>query len=321
MSAHDSTHSPRPSALGPTRSSILHITNGDSTRLSLEQSEVPGTFQPWRDVLHDGPVPTRLPLPEFRRIRSAFIASGGFSDAATIERGYQQEDEAVASWDSRDETVLWFEHDLYDQLLLIRLLSMLPPDAGRKVSLVNPGTYLGMLPSSAFPALFANRRPLTPDQIALGSRAWDAYGDQTPLPLLDLLDADTSALPFLDGALRRLFQDYPDEHGLSRTERQILSVLEDGPMPWQKLFKACNAMEERMFMGDWTFRGVLADLGRGPSPLVEDPVSLTGTGRDVLAGRADRIALNGIDRWLGGVHLTPKRPWRRPPGSARPASS
>jgi hypothetical protein len=37
----------------------------------------------------------------------------------------------------------------------------------------------------------------------------------------------------------------------------------------------------------------------------EDPpmLSLTETGAQVLAGEADRIALNGIDRWLGGVHL------------------
>ena len=74
-------------------------------------------------------------------------------------------------------------------------------------------------------------------------------------------------------------------------------------------------------MGDWTFRGVLADLARGSVPLVKGDVELTGAGHDVLAGRADRIALNGIDRWLGGVHLTPERPWRRPPGSARPAAS
>jgi len=32
-------------------------------------------------------------------------------------------------------------------------------------------------------------------------------------------------------------------------------------------------------------------------------VSLTAAGRDVLAGRADRVALCGIDRWFGGVHL------------------
>lgn len=32
-------------------------------------------------------------------------------------------------------------------------------------------------------------------------------------------------------------------------------------------------------------------------------VSITEAGREVLAGRADHIQLNGIDRWLGGVHL------------------
>jgi hypothetical protein len=38
---------------------------------------------------------------------------------------------------------------------------------------------------------------------------------------------------------------------------------------------------------------------------------MTSDGADVLAGRADAVALNGIDRWLGGVHLTPASLWRR----------
>jgi hypothetical protein len=32
-------------------------------------------------------------------------------------------------------------------------------------------------------------------------------------------------------------------------------------------------------------------------------VAITDAGRDVLAGRADRVELLGIDRWLGGTHL------------------
>ena len=32
-------------------------------------------------------------------------------------------------------------------------------------------------------------------------------------------------------------------------------------------------------------------------------VRLTASGANVLAGRADQIRLNGIDRWIGGVHL------------------
>jgi hypothetical protein len=38
--------------------------------------------------------------------------------------------------------------------------------------------------------------------------------------------------------------------------------------------------------------------------------ALTETGRAVLNGDIDFIALNGIDQWLGGVHLRPENLWR-----------
>ena len=39
-------------------------------------------------------------------------------------------------------------------------------------------------------------------------------------------------------------------------------------------------------------------------------LALTADGEAVLNGTADHIALNGIDRWLGGVHVTTASPWR-----------
>jgi hypothetical protein len=36
---------------------------------------------------------------------------------------------------------------------------------------------------------------------------------------------------------------------------------------------------------------------------LSDTVTLTDIGRAVVAGKQDRIAMCGIDRWLGGVHL------------------
>ncbi|MEO7134937.1 MAG: hypothetical protein ABI024_12030, partial [Vicinamibacterales bacterium] len=40
-------------------------------------------------------------------------------------------------------------------------------------------------------------------------------------------------------------------------------------------------------------------------------LDLTAHGRNVLLGRADRLQLCGIDRWLGGVHLQGRGPaWR-----------
>jgi hypothetical protein len=51
-------------------------------------------------------------------------------------------------------------------------------------------------------------------------------------------------------------------------------------------------------------RRPVADGQRPPgSVTLRDTVTLTDIGRAVLAGRQDRIATCGIDRWLGGVHL------------------
>jgi hypothetical protein len=78
------------------------------------------------------------------------------------------------------------------------------------------------------------------------------------------------------------------------------------------LFVAVQRGEEAVFMGDGQFCRLVADLSNARHPLVKTStpsqhelgkVALTDTGRLVLEGQADHIALNGIDRWLGGVHL------------------
>jgi hypothetical protein len=75
-------------------------------------------------------------------------------------------------------------------------------------------------------------------------------------------------------------------------------------------------------MGDTTCFGRMDRMAQGPHPPLRlDPpgrpmerttgVRLTDTGARVLAGEADQIALNGIDRWIGGVHLQGQHvPWR-----------
>jgi len=72
-------------------------------------------------------------------------------------------------------------------------------------------------------------------------------------------------------------------------------------------------------MGDLTFFRIMQRLTRGKAPLLSHDgefrphdaprgvFSVTEAGDAVLDGRADYIALNGIDRWMGGVHLTDGR--------------
>jgi hypothetical protein len=64
-------------------------------------------------------------------------------------------------------------------------------------------------------------------------------------------------------------------------------------------------------------------LAQAPTPLLEaEPVEasrvdrhirvrLTKAGPRVLDGRGDHVELNGVDRWIGGVHLAGRAvPWR-----------
>ena len=58
-----------------------------------------------------------------------------------------------------------------------------------------------------------------------------------------------------------------------------------------------------------------APEARGP---LRGTVALTDAGRSVLAGQTDRIALCGIDKWLGGVHLHGRQDiWRWDDASQR----
>ena len=57
-------------------------------------------------------------------------------------------------------------------------------------------------------------------------------------------------------------------------------------------------------MGDTTVASHLEALIRARTPLVTpEPYTLTAAGQRVLAGEVDACQLNGIDRWIGGVHF------------------
>jgi hypothetical protein len=52
---------------------ILNLTNGDSAVQIMQDAGLPGIFLPWRDVLHEGPVPTDLSLDDLSAVRARFI--------------------------------------------------------------------------------------------------------------------------------------------------------------------------------------------------------------------------------------------------------
>ncbi len=305
---------------------MLHIVNGDSTLELLRRSGVPGTLSVWADALYEGPTPLDVDAARFREVRARFHDESGVCAFENSLKTLEGWDRVLESHPKFREVVLWFEHDLFDQLILIRLLDGFsrPGARPKNLSLVSIDAYpgiprfvgLGQLTPRQLAPLLDGRQGVTDAQIQLAARAWRAFGSPDPTSAEALLAADTRALPFLAGALYRHLQQFPStRNGLSRTESQTLTGLAKGRHAVPELFRAVQDVEERPFMADTTFLFHLRRMSVGSAPLVtlggsprRAPLAglvatLTDTGRRVLDAKADAVQLNGIDRWLGGVRL------------------
>jgi len=307
---------------------IVHVCNGDCTADTLSLADLPGEIRVWADALDQGPV---LPVSdeEHYRLRGEFWAARGFpDDAAKLAAWDRGVDEAAAA----EELILWFEHDLFDQLALIRLLARLArrglPQQLTIVSIDRhpevPSFFgLGQLKPEQLAELWPRRTPLSRDAIDEAITAWIAVTAADPRAL-PFLTRRIKAMPFLAGALERQLEELPDpQSGLSRTERQLLAAVARGVATVGELMAAVQAIDPRYPIADTHLVATLQTLGRcgfvegapaGPPTATATAsvrVAVTALGRQALAGAIDRVHEVGIDDWRGGVRLAGKAAvWR-----------
>lgn len=299
----------------------LHITNGDSAASGIRSSGAGGRVLSWNDVLHDGPVPG-VSLAELRPIRARFIADSGWRTYDDALHEFAERDAVLESAADEDEVVLWFEHDLYDQLQLLQLLDWFAEHPPRTLSLICDAEYLGLTGPQRLAERFPSRKAVRAEQLQLAARAWAAFRSDDPTAIEAIIDGDHAALPFLGAALRRHLEQFPStKNGLSRSEAQMLDALARGPSaPRAVYYHSHHQREDAVFLGDSSFAQYLSALSRCREPLVltvdgrplgretdagfwNTAVTLTSFGQAVAAGDADHVRTNGVDRWLGGVHL------------------
>lgn len=305
---------------------ILNITNGDCAVEIMKKADIPGSFLPWQDVLHDGPVPEGLALDELSKVRANFIFSRGWGGAEDIEQVFVERDNTLRSFEEYEKVILWFEHDLYDQLQILQILDWFHENNnnGIDLSIICVDKYLGMLSPDEMKGLFKYEEPVTDKHLLLSSKAWSAFRSSTPEEWYGLLNTDTSTLPFLEGAITRLLEEFPNSsNGLSRTAQQALKIISEGEKLAGKVFHHSQELEDRIFMGDSSFWVILRELLDSSPALIELPqgkeltlpttkdqeLTITSTGLDVLVGKKNWLEIVDLNRWIGGVHLNPDNIW------------
>ena len=318
--------------------SILNITNGDCAVEIMKKANISGVFLPWRDVLHEGPVPDNLSLEELSKVRAQFIIERGWGTPDMIIESFTQRDNELKSFKKYEKVILWFEHDLYDQLQIIQILDWFHHNHAAEVelSMICTDRYLGRLSPEEMKSLVKYEKPITEDHLELSCKIWSAFRSNTPKKWLGLLSQDTSVLPFLQGAIVRLLEEYPScSKGLSRTAEQALEVISGGEKHPARVFAGTQEMEERIFLGDSSFWVVLHELLESNPPLIilpegqeltlptskDQELTITSAGLDVLAGKIRWLDVSKLDRWIGGVHLDSSNVWCWNTGSSLIAKS
>jgi hypothetical protein len=307
---------------------LFHIANGHATTRLFEPAGIAGATSVWADPLHAGPVPAGLDDAALRLVRARFLVDRGYaSSVADVAAALAADAAALTQAADSDELVLWFEHDLFDQLCLIQLLERLTrlPRLPPVVSLICVDRFpghprfkgLGELSPPEIATLLPTRRPVRKEQYALATRAWAAFRSPEPREIESLLASDLTVLPFLAAALRRHLEEFPwTTDGLSRSERRLLELAAGGPVDWRAVFPRMHGGETAFYIGDLSYFDLADALAALTPPLLtigtDGGMVITAEGSAVLACARDRIALSGIDWWLGGVHM------KREPGARNP---
>jgi hypothetical protein len=316
---------------------FLHIRCGDDILDKLTEGGIPGDKVRWVDLLCEGPLHRHESDAARRRERAAWLAARLGIPFKETYRQLLGDDWRVDQCVHYDETVLWFEADLFDQAILVYLLVRLAAArSATRISLICIGSFpgverfigLGQLSPAQLARLWPARRPVTGPQFRLAARAWDALRDPEPIALMRLAEGRSRSLPFLPAAMRRYLAEYPSvRNGLGRTEQLILEALRAGAGTPAEVFLRVQAREPRPFHGDFSLFAVIRALAtprfpalasvRGKLPRLVDPafgdhpIRLTDTGARLLSNEMDWCAVSGTIRQIGGVTLRGSRPrWR-----------
>lgn len=321
----------------------LHLFTGDAAAERVRGAlRIPaGEALVQHDVISCGPMRAFTSRAEWLKARDEFWQEVcGGPDLEEFPRDLVTDAERLGE---ADRLILWVGAGLSDRLLLPSVLALsdvvgvtLPPVDIMAIvahpSLSVPVLGWGMLREMDVGAPSAT--PVTLDEHMRARRAWAGFTASAPQSLMQALDTIDEDGPLLF-ALSTLIERYPDTvRGLSHWDTAVLSMVPDaGTDAFTVVGGAIGANHQHLDpVGDlylfWRLRRMAATSLKQPLIRLEGDLSTmrhctvypTDFGRMVRDGQANHVAINGIDDWVGGVHLRSAAgsPWYRRSGALIP---
>ncbi len=309
----------------------LHVINGDIAAGTFRQAITSShRVVVHRDVLSCGPTPAFLDVEGWKQQRFDFWASAVAHDPEFILRRSSSDLlENVQRIADAGRVYAWAASGNTDQLMvafLFELLERVGADPG-KLELIE---FSRLAPTDRRIVAMGELEPQeirqhpSPRQLQVEEwmafrQAWRALSSPDPLRVQNFALENPRASEWLRAAVRLVMRRYPDRSsGLPHWDFQLLrNVRERGPRAGRIIgYTLGENLEDGDLTGDLYLFWRLLRMASAtlPKPLLTvfgdrrtfqgTSVELTQFGLDVLDGTSSAAAVNPIDDWAGGVHLS-----------------
>ena len=192
----------------------------------------------------------------------------------TLKRQYRK----LADARDYEHIVLWFDACLFDQSMLVHILSCLPHQGITRAELLCVDAYPGIMPfnglgqlqPSQLSSLYDQRRPVTDSQFRFAGIVDKAFATQNLTLLTNMADRVDTPLPWVPAAVKRWLQERPDaKTGMGRLESLALAAIHSGcETPGQIFSAVAKADAPPQFWGDITLWAKINALADREPPLV-----------------------------------------------------
>jgi Domain of unknown function (DUF1835) len=258
----------------------LHITSGDCAGNILAKSRISGEVFVWHDILYDGPRNPGWPDDNTLITRAKFLekATAGGLDQKYILSTFKNQYRKLASAGEYKHIVLWFDACLFDQSMLVHILTCLRHQGIRKVELIcvdhfpgiEPFHGLGQLNPSQMASVYDQRHAVTSKQFKFAKVVDAAFASCDIKLLTEISHEKTAPLPWIPAAITRYVQEQPDpKSGLGRLETLALDAIRGGcETPGEIFTTVANADTIPQYWGDTTLWAKINALADHCPPLV-----------------------------------------------------
>ncbi len=213
---------------------ILHITNGSNLTNYLKELDVDGEFLTWEEMLCEGHTVAGIDSKDFFNSRKTFL-----NEVYRIEideKEYKKELGKLNKLENVTEINLWFEYDLFCQINLIAVISLLHQrEIDLPLYLVCSGRVEGEKTLKGLSELnpeqlidhYQNKILLNKDDIDLAIALWRTYCGKDHNIFKPYI-VKSSSFPYMSNCLKAHLERFPDsKNGLNVLEKNILEIVKN----------------------------------------------------------------------------------------------